>query len=158
MANMTLAGFISHIATAQHRIEKATHKALEKAARIVEAEAKRELGHYQSAAGPFVAWAELAPSTKDQRVRLGFTENDPGLRSGEMLRSISHVVGDKEAVIGSNDQKMVWFELGTGKQPPRSALGGAAFRKEKQIVHALASPVVTGLMGNDVHNGYFPIK
>ena len=52
---------------------------MERAAKVVEREAKSEIGEYQdSTISPFPAWAELADSTKDNRVRLGFTENDPG--------------------------------------------------------------------------------
>ena len=155
---MTLAGFIQHIATANARIAHSTHKALEQAAKVVEHEAKKSIGHYQLAAGPFGPWPELKQATKDDRLRKNFTENDPGLRTGAMMRSINHLVGNKEAVVGSNDQHLVWFELGTNKQFPRSVLGGAAFRKQHKVASILGSSVAQGLIGNGVHNGYLPIK
>lgn len=46
------------------------------------------LGHYQTATGPFGSWPELADSTKADRVRQGYTENDPLLRSGQMRDDI----------------------------------------------------------------------
>lgn len=118
--------------------------ALADSAKTIEAAAKAEIGHYQAAEGPFQAWPELADSTKTERRRLGFTENDPGLRTGAMRDSISHHVAGLEAVVGSDDQHLVWFELGTEKQPPRSVLGLAAIRHEhqiKQIVGRAAWPV-----------------
>jgi hypothetical protein len=158
MPDLSLLGFIEHLAHFQHRLHEETHKGLERVGRIVEREAKAELGHYQDAAAPFVAWAELADATKADRVAQGFTENDPGLRSGEMRDGIGHVVGHEEVVIGSNDDKMVWFELGTEKQPPRSALGTAVIHKEPEIVAVLGGSVVTALIGHDVFNGKIPIS
>jgi hypothetical protein len=158
MLDMSLLGFIEHLAHFEHRLHAETHKGLEHVGRIVEREAKAELGHYQDAAGPFVAWAELADATKEDRVAHGFTENNPGLRSGEMQDSIGHAVGHEEVVIGSNDDKMVWFELGTEKQPPRSALGVATVHKEAHIVAVLGGSVVTALVGHDVFHGKIPIS
>lgn len=158
MPDMSLLGFMEHLAHFDHRLHEAKHKGLERVAKIVEAEAKRELGTYQDAAGPFVAWAELADSTKDDRVAKGYTPNDPGRRSGEMADGIGHRSDSEEAVIGSNDDKMVWFELGTEKQPPRSALGGSVIRKEDAIVAVLGGSVVTALIGRDVFHGMIPIR
>ena len=61
-------------------------------ATLVEEEAKAEIGTYQDQAGPFIAWPELADSTKEDRTRQGFTENDPGLRSGAMRDSIGTAI------------------------------------------------------------------
>jgi hypothetical protein len=157
MREMTLAGFIGHIAGSIVSLNALEHAAMERACRIVEAEAKREIGHYQSAAGPFAGWAELADSTKEQRVKLGYTENDPGLRSGEMQASIGHVAEQREGVIGSDDQNLVYFELGTTRQPPRSVLGIAAVHKERQVVEILGSSVVKALVGEEVVDKYLSI-
>ena len=146
MPDMTLVGFIGFLAGAQARIDEATHRGLERA-RIVEREAKSEIGSYQGAAGPFGAWPELAESTQADRVALGFSANDPLLRTGEMRDSISHEVGDKEAVVGSSDERAVWQELGTRTIPPRSFLGGAAFRKAEEVANVLGHAAVMGLVG-----------
>ena len=130
--------------------------ALERAARVVKTEAKAELGQYQDAAPPLVGWAELAQATKDQRVALGFTENDPGLRSGEMRDGIEHEVEvtahvgtilHGRATIGSADDKMLWFEIGTERQPPRSALGGALVRKTNEVVDIIGHGAAAALTG-----------
>jgi hypothetical protein len=130
----------------------ALHHGLKRVALLVEKTAKDELGDYQNATGPFPAWAELKDATKSDRVRQGYTENDPGLRSGEMRDSIEHKVGGLEAEIGSNDDKLVWFELGTQKQEPRPVLGPAAFRNQRKIEHIIGHAAVTGLLeGTGIH-------
>ena len=153
MPDLSLVEFIAHIAKAVAEEKEHEHKALEKAAKLVEREAKRELGNYQDAAGPFGAWPELADRTQDDRVKAGFTANDPGRRSGEMADGIGHEVGDKEAVIGSNDDEMVYFELGTEKQPPRSVLGMALVHKAPQVARILGEGVVQALVGKGVFLG-----
>jgi hypothetical protein len=158
MPDMSLSGFIEHLARFDIRLHEQTHKGLEHAASIVEAEAWREFGHYQDAAGPFAAWAELADATKDDRTKHGYTENDPGLRSGEMQASLGHEVAVAEAVVGSNDQNLVYFELGTERQPPRSILGIAMVHKTEDVVHVLGGSVVSALIGRDVFKGRIPIS
>lgn len=148
---MTLLQFLKHIAGATVRIEEATHHALEHVAERIEAEAKREIGTYQSAAPPFVGWAELADSTKDDRVHQGFSENDPGLRTGAMGASIDHRVGHQEAVVGSDDDHLVYFELGTMHQPPRSVLGIAAVKEAPVAATTIGYGAVVGLVGMGRH-------
>ena len=156
MPNLSLVEFIAHITKAIAEENEHEHEALEKAAELVEREAKRELGNYQDSAGPFGAWPELADRTQDDRVHKGFTANDPGLRTGEMRESIGHEVGDKEAVIGSNDDHMVYFELGTENQPPRSVLGTALVRKAPDVARILGEGVVSALVGKGVFLGRMP--
>lgn len=147
MPDMSLPGFIEHMARMTVTMHEAEHLALDRAARIVKAEAKREIGHYQDEAGPFQKWAELADSTKRQRARLGFPENEPLLRTGEMRDSIEHRVGDREAVVGSDSEIAEYQELGTQKIPPRSFLGGAAFRKAEDVAKELGRSVTMALVG-----------
>lgn len=157
MREMTLTGFIAHLTVAQAMVNTTNRSALEQAARVVEREAKAEIGKYQTQAGPFAGWAELAQSTKDDRVRKGFSENEPGLRTGDMRDSIGHAVGRNEAVVGSNDDKLVWFELGTSKQPPRSVLGIAAVHKGPEVARILGQGAVKSLVGQGVFGGRLPI-
>jgi hypothetical protein len=157
MPEMTLAGFIEHLARVAVETKVAEHEALEKAALRVERRAKAEIGTYQDGAGPFAGWPELADSTKDDRVKQGYSENDPGYRSGEMGASIGHAVGDEEAVVGSNDDHLVYFELGTDHQPPRSVLGIAAVNEAEAVAEILGASAVKALVGNTVANRLFPI-
>ena len=89
MELLELAAKFGEIALQQHEMER---NALEKAAVVVEKRAKEKIGEYQDQAGPFAGWADLADSTKADRIRQGYSEDEPGLRSGEMRDSIEHVV------------------------------------------------------------------
>jgi hypothetical protein len=124
----------------------------------VEKAAKDKIGEYQGQAGQFVGWAQLADSTMDDRVRQGFSEDEPGLRSGKMRDSIEHKVGFQEVQIGSDDDNLVWFELGTVKQPPRSVLGGAAFEEAPKIVEHLGVAMEAFLIGKGVFQGRMKIE
>ena len=123
------------------------HHGLERVAKVIEATAKAEIGHYQDAVGPFPGWPELAESTKDDRVRKGYTENDPLLRSGELLESIGHQVDGLEAQVGSTSELMVFHEFGTQRMPARPVLGPAAFRNKETIHLLLGAAAVSGLLG-----------
>ena len=141
-----LGEFVAHLATMAAAETLALHRGLKKCAVAIEATAKAEIGHYQSDAGPFLGWVELADSTKEDRVRKGFSENDPLLRTGELRDSISHQVGGLEAVIGSTSDIMVYQELGTEKIPPRAVLGPAAVHNKKLIIKTLGHAAASGLM------------
>ena len=142
---MDILGFIAHIQAGRMAHEHAVQTALERAAVVVEREAKIEIGVYQGAAGPFAEWKELADATKDDRVRHGYSENDPLLREGALVRSITHTVADHVATIGSSEDIAVYQELGTDKIPPRSFLGGALVRKADRVVQICGETVVTSM-------------
>src|ERR1700689_3980698 len=75
--------------------------------------AKDKIGEYQDEAGPFAAWAPLAESTKEDRLREGYSEDNPELRTGELRDSIEYVVVPPEVIIGSELDIALWQELGT---------------------------------------------
>lgn len=112
--------------------ELARHEALDHACRIVKEEAKGVIGTYE------YGWPQLAPSTQEQRARLGFAANEPLLRTGDLRDSISHYVEGDTGYVGSPSKIALAQELGTSKIPPRSFLGGAARAKEAEI-HALGA-------------------
>jgi phage gpG-like protein len=115
------ARLLMHIAVEIPMVE---HAALERAAIIVETEAKRVIGTYD------YDWPQLQAKTVARKAN----GNTPLLETGEMRDSIEHKVGEHEAHVGSNNQKAVYQELGTSRIPPRSFLMGAAMHKERQIV------------------------
>lgn len=61
----------------------------------------------------------LAPSTQAERVRLGYTPNDPLVRSGGLRDSIEEGSEGMLAGAGSADPVLVFQEFGTGTIPPR---------------------------------------
>jgi hypothetical protein len=97
---------------------------LDEAAKIVQDEAKRVLGTYD------YNWPPLAPSTVERK-----GADTPGVETHEMKENIQRtIINHDEALVGSELEKALWFELGTVKQPPRSFLVGAARQKEAEIV------------------------
>lgn len=147
MKEFSILGFVEHLGVMAAEVVVAEHEGLERAAQIIEREAKAAIGAYQAEAPPFAAWAPLAEATKTDRVRQGFPADEPELRTGELRDSIKHTVGEKEAEVGSDSPIMEYQELGTARIPPRSILGGAAVRKGEQAAEAIGEDVVLALVG-----------
>jgi len=142
----SLGAFALHISSLQARQQHAAEKGLKKVAQAIEKTAKSEFGVYQPAVGPFSEWAPLAESTQEERLRLGFTPDDPLLRTGQLKNSISHEVHGTEAAVGSPSDVMVAQELGTPRIPPRPVLGPAAIRNKQLILKTLGQAAVEGLL------------
>src|ERR1700694_5982604 len=92
---------------------------LDKVGELASTMAAAYIGHYQG------NWAPLAESTIKEKAAAGFAVPDPLLRTGEMRDSIKHEVDPimLEVVVGSNDKRALFQELGTSRIPPRSFLG-----------------------------------
>lgn len=147
--DMSLLDAAIHFATREVAIHAAANAALERVAVKIEKTAKEEFGTYQPAVGPFDAWPELAESTKDERERLGFTPDDPLLRSGDLRDTIKHRTANLETEIGSDSDVMVYQEFGTERIPPRPVLGPAAERNHDAILATLGGAVVAGILGSE---------
>ena len=119
----------------------------------VEKNAKSKFGEYQEGVGRFEKWPELAESTKEDRVKKGFSENDPLLRDGTLRDSVSHSVdlARKRVEVGSTSEVMVWQELGTDRIPPRPVIGPAMYEKKARI-QALCGEVMFALLTNQVRS------
>ena len=148
MKSFDLLGFVAHLGALERDMHTLGPMILEKAAAMVCAEARRVLGTHD------YDWPELKPETIADRVKQGFTPNDPGLRSGAMRDSIEYTIAHHglEAEIGSDDQHLVWFELGTAKQPPRSVLVAAAQHMGPKIEKMAARAVVAVMAGRGLHS------
>lgn len=141
----TLAGCVA-------RMEMSLAVAMEAGAVIVEEAAKAEIGHYQREnmgddRGRWEGWAELKPATKKDRLRQGYDENDPLLRSGEMRDSIEHVSTMKYFVVGSKSDILLWQELGTARIQPRSVLALALFRSTPLVMRLIGKTIEKTLAG-----------
>ena len=152
MKEFTMEGFARHLLAVAAAEQVVARRALEKCGKIVQKRAKEKIGEYQDQTGPFIAWPELAEFTKADRVRQGYPEDEPLLRSGEMRDSIERATSADgyEVQIGSNSDKAVWQELGTERIPPRSFLGGATADMLPEIKAILGRTVVAALVGDDV--------
>ena len=133
---ISIMGAIERFAAMAIEAEVARREALEKAAKVVEEEAKAEIGHYQD------GWAQLQESTQADRVKQGYPADEPLLREGDLRESITHAVDGHKAVVGSNDMVAVYQFMGTDHIPPRDALGGALRRKEREVVEILGKDVI----------------
>lgn len=147
-------------ALALHLIEstaaevEAVHVGMDKATALLQREMKGEFGHYQSAAGPFPAWAELAESTKEERARLGYPDDEPLLREGDLRDSIEREVHNldginSEGIVGSTSEIMPFHEFGTSKMPPRPVVGTALYRNAEKVAKLIGAYAVQGLVGFD---------
>lgn len=146
----SLESFALHLLEREVATAVAIHEGLERVLARIEKTARDEFGNYQPSTGPFPEWAELADATKEDRLRQGYTENDPLLRSGELMESSSHEVHGLEGVAGSTDPRMVYLEFGTSKMPPRPVWGPALVKNHKAIQMMLGAAVVEGLVGGDL--------
>lgn len=110
----------------------------------IEETAKEEIGVYQPAVGPFEAWSPLAESTKADRLRLGYTEDDPLLRSGELKSSIESEVVGLAAIVGTKSEIGLWQEVGTDRIPPRPFIGPAYVRKIDSLMESIGLAISRG--------------
>jgi len=133
---LTLTQFASVLTSmAATRIEE--ERGLEKAAKIIETEAKRVIGTYD------YGWTPLAASTVAQKAN----GDTPLLETGAMRESIEHTVHGRKAEVGSNSDIAVYQELGTARIPARSFLAGASVHKGKEAAHAVAGEIFTKMIG-----------
>jgi phage gpG-like protein len=104
MMPMDLNAAALKLALAAETLPKKIPEMLEKAAQIVEDEAKASLGEYQA------GWPKLKPQTIARKA----TGDSPLLETGDLRMSIEHHVDAEahEGYVGSNNPKARWHELG----------------------------------------------
>lgn len=118
------------------------------AGEVVKAAAHAKFGEYQDGVGGWPAWANLAERTVEERLRLGFTPDDPLLRSGELRDSVTISQDGETTVVGSANSVMLWQETGTDRGiPPRPVLGPAAFESRPKWSLAIAAGVAAWVAG-----------
>ena len=141
--NLTeLIGKLERIASEE--IPEAKRAALAVSGDIVQEKAKDLIGHYSD----FPEWPQLAESTQEERARLGWTPNDPLLRSGELRESITHeTIHDNMEVIGSTSEIMVCQEFGTKTIPPRPVLGPASILTGEEVSKIARKAVYEAIAG-----------
>jgi phage gpG-like protein len=145
MPTVTLLEMVKVLGEIVIELPHVEHHAMEQAAVVVETEAKRVIGTYD------YGWPPLAESTIERKAN----GDTPLLETGEMRDSIEHVATDKEAHIGSNNDKAVWQELGTSRGiPPRPFLAGALHHKADEVVEIIGSEVVGFLATGKVPMGH----
>ena len=102
---------------------------LDEIGKMVASRARAKLGVYQSAVGPFPAWAPLSPVTIDRK-----GSDTPLYDTGELKETgIDYEVHGMSVEIGSDLLRALWAELGTASEPPRPFLGPAAYESIEEI-------------------------
>lgn len=119
--------------------EQATLDAIGK---LVAGRARAKFGIYQD------GWEPLAQYTMDERVYLGFTPNDPLLRTGGLRDSIGYDADLVKVTIGSTHDFMVHHEYGTRTHPARPVLVPAVRESLPEIL-ALARGMVVAVFDPD---------
>jgi len=141
-------------------LPSALHRGVEDGSNLILKTVQAQIGHYLDGPEPGLPTAPLAKSTIDDRIRKGFTPDDPGLRTGEMRDSYGVRIDEAgqtvAASIGSDDIKAIVFELGRWEQgnyqPPRPELSIAAMRNEDKVVAGVARLVTRALSGRPLPN------
>lgn len=140
--------FAAHLLQLEAEGDEVTSHITQKAAEIIQKDAKARLGEYQASTGPFNTWASLADSTMAARALAGYPENEPLLVTGELRDSIEVEREEHEAVVGSKSEIALWQELGTDRGiPPRPFLGPAAYDSKLPIAEFATSTAVAWLCG-----------
>lgn len=143
----SLSAFGRHLERLAAVGEEVTHHLAGEAAKVVQADAQARFGEYQDGGSGFPAWANLAPSTVEQRLRLGFTPDDPLLRTGGRRDSIEVEQSGSTAVVGSADPVMLYQEQGTNRIPPRPVLGPAAHASGEKVAERVGLGLVAWIAG-----------
>ena len=135
----SIGAFVAYMTGRVATLPGAQKRALSEASEVVLAEAKRLPGTYQA------GWPALQPETIARKA----TGNSPLLETGEMRDSYARkVVSAAEAVVGSDNDKALWHELGTSRGiPPRPVLKAAAVAKEGEVRTILGGAVYRHLAG-----------
>lgn len=118
---------------------------LKKGAVKVRDDATKKFGHYQPQVGSFEAWAVLATSTVQAKLRAGSAGDDPliGHYTGKAQNSvwstplhntIEYEVSGLMAQVGTQDPVGLWQEYGTSRGiPPRPFLRPALWENTDYI-------------------------
>ena len=93
--------FSAHLKLVPARLEANRAKALETIGENTAERAQEKMGVYQEGFPPFPEWPELAPFTKVDRVKKGFSANEPLLRTGELRATIGFGVEGDTVEVGS---------------------------------------------------------
>lgn len=148
--------FAAHLLKASVTVAEGAKVGLTVCAKLIQKTAQAEIGEYQSAAGPFPAWAPLSEATLADKENQGYATPNPLLRTGELRDSIQYEVGTFEAIIGSTSPIAAFQEFGTNSTgwgagiPPRSFIGSAAYRNKNKIITIFGSVLVIGIAGGNV--------
>ena len=145
----SFADMASHVGRAAASLPAGIAAALAATGEAAASQAREKMGIYQDGVGPFPAWPELASSTQIERVELGFSANEPLLRTGELRDSIGFAVNALSVTIGSPLDKAVKMELGDpgASVPARPFLGPAMWEESLRAGQRIKIAIANALTG-----------
>ncbi|WP_376092819.1 phage virion morphogenesis protein [Roseomonas sp. CCTCC AB2023176] len=143
MAAMTLSALARQMALAAASAARGEARGLKAAGQMLEEEARASLGTYQAAAAPFPRWADLKDATIADRLRHGFSANEPLKRSGDLRDTIHHEVKGRTVHVFTRSPIAPHHEFGTRRMAPRPFLGPAVVRNLDRAGDAIAREVLT---------------
>ncbi len=116
-------------------------------------EVQQVVGHYQSAKGPYPAWAPLSEETKQRRASAGHPADEPEKVTEALKRSYNVRVEGLEGGVGSADPVALYQEVGSPAKnlPARPILGFAFVRSEKRAFAAFLVPLAALLADRASH-------
>ena len=153
MATFTsLTAAIAFLKTRQGALAEADRVGMRSAGNLLVETAKDLIGTEDA------SWPPLAPSTVEEKRRLGYTgrvsETDPLLRTGSLRASIvaqseAAGLGRGTVLIGSPDPVAAYQEFGTDRGiPPRPFIGAALFREGEAAAHRVLNYELGALVGS----------
>lgn len=138
----SFAQFAAHIRQIERTAPQVEHHAIDDASRHFLDAVHDIPGVYQT------GWPGLEESTQADRVRHGYSADDPLLRNGTLRDSYQrHVLDHRHAVVGSDDPRAAWFENGTSRMPPRPILQAAEAAYGKHIADGIGLHVHHHIIG-----------
>ncbi|MBB3175411.1 HK97 gp10 family phage protein [Endobacter medicaginis] len=143
MPEMTLAGFAERLERAALEYELLQRELLDQVGDAVAADAKSRIGTYDGN-----EWPALAESTIADRVRRGYSPDEPLLRTGQLRDSIQHEVDGDTVTVGSGLDIAAYQELGTSRIPPRPFIAPAMMHAGEGAVEAALVEMLGKMFGN----------
>lgn len=135
-------------------VHLATKMALTKSAVEVHKTAVKKFGHYQSAIGPYQAWAVLNPDYVKRKIAAGSPGDDPLIGHNKsknkvyptpLRQALTMNVQMMHAQVGTNDPIGKWQEFGTSRIPARPFLRPALYQNEAKIKEIFSESVALGI-------------
>jgi HK97 gp10 family phage protein len=145
---LSLGDFARNLAAMSGVTRLMEHEILELQCQAIEDEAKSYIGHYDHPGN----WPQLAESTQQQRISLGFAANEPLLRTGDLRDSIQHTVSGGVGYVFSNSPIARYQELGTEHIPPRPFLSTASIAVSGKLVD-IAGQTAVSLLASAIFHG-----
>ena len=143
----SIGAFTRHLERLAALGEGVGHHIVAESTKTIQKAAQTKVGHYQESVGPFPDWAPLAESTKEDRVRHGYTADNPLLRDGTLRDSYTTAQDGAHGAVGSAEDVALMQEVGTSRIPPRPVLGPAAIESKSAIATRAGNTLIAWISG-----------